>query len=355
MSTQNYRKEFKELLENTIIPEVISEEKRNEKLQPLTKHIWEHIPSKLYRYRECSERNFDAFYGDKLYAVTSDLFNDPYDCLFRFDKESLFHSILSGLSKDVIYALREHFRSGGDFPEPLSTFYSKELLTTARNSIINASDEMIEAYGHQTDSIKESLINWMEKLTNEAVEVVKKLAFIACFSEVIHSVTMWSHYADSHKGFALEYDLRQFQVRCSKCEKLKQCERAFVGNMYPVIYGQHRYDATAFLGWYIGRSIGVPIGNPDTSAMVKCQLYKSSHWSYEKEWRLVINKMNDCQNKAPVCVCQIKPTAIYYGSRISSINKKILHSMAQEKGIKEFQMCIDNKSYNYSIRYKKNR
>ena len=35
---------------------------------------------------DCSEMNLDAFNEDKLFAVTSEKFNDPYDCLFRYDK-----------------------------------------------------------------------------------------------------------------------------------------------------------------------------------------------------------------------------------------------------------------------------
>ena len=82
MSTQRHRKIFKDILEKIILPEGISIEERNESLLPLSKHIVEHIPSRLFRYRECSEMNLDAFNEDKLFAVTSDKFNDPYDCLF---------------------------------------------------------------------------------------------------------------------------------------------------------------------------------------------------------------------------------------------------------------------------------
>lgn len=63
--------------------------------------------------------------------------------------------------------------------------------------------------------------------------------------------------------------------------------------------------------------------------------------------------MNDFQDKSPVCIDLLRPTAIYYGTRITPINKKMLHLIAKEKGISEYQMYIDNKSYNYSVKYKK--
>ena len=63
--------------------------------------------------------------------------------------------------------------------------------------------------------------------------------------------------------------------------------------------------------------------------------------------------MNDYQDKSPACIYNIRPIAIYYGADIAPINRKMLHIIAKEKGIKEYQMYIDNKSYQYSMRYKK--
>jgi hypothetical protein len=56
---------------------------------------------------------------------------------------------------------------------------------------------------------------------------------------------------------------------------------------------------------------------------------------------------------SPVCIDHLRPTAIYYGTRISPINKKMLHLIAKEKGIQEYQMYIDNKSYSYSVKFRK--
>lgn len=30
---------------------------------------------------------------------------------------------------------------------------------------------------------------------------------------------MWSHYADSHKGFVLEYDFKNLNCQCDICDK----------------------------------------------------------------------------------------------------------------------------------------
>lgn len=78
MSTQGYRIEFKDVLERTFLPEGIFIEERNERLFPLSKHIFEHIPSRLFRYRDCSEMKFDDFHVEKTeHAVTLGVKSGP--------------------------------------------------------------------------------------------------------------------------------------------------------------------------------------------------------------------------------------------------------------------------------------
>ena len=121
MSRPNYRIEFKEILERTYLPEGISCEEMKDKLLPLSRLIFENNHPSLFRYRSCSEMNIDAFNEDKLYAITPDKFNDPYDSLFRYDKEGLRNSVFTSISKDFLVSLRDYFRSGGNFPEQLSS------------------------------------------------------------------------------------------------------------------------------------------------------------------------------------------------------------------------------------------
>lgn len=57
----------------------------------------------------------------------------------------------------------------------------------------------------------------MESKLNEILstmgDTLKIVSTIACLSESIDSVIMWSHYAQNHEGFALEYDLRHLLVQ----------------------------------------------------------------------------------------------------------------------------------------------
>ena len=86
---ENKRSEFKKLLEETVIPEVMSYEEREPLLKPLLEYVHSITPAKLFRYRDCSETQFDAFYNDRIYAGNAQKFNDPYDCMFYLNKKKL--------------------------------------------------------------------------------------------------------------------------------------------------------------------------------------------------------------------------------------------------------------------------
>lgn len=72
------KKGFKNLLEQMVIPEALTLEEREPFLRTLMEYVHRMKPSKLFRYRGCSEMQFDAFYHDNIYASTADKFNDPY-------------------------------------------------------------------------------------------------------------------------------------------------------------------------------------------------------------------------------------------------------------------------------------
>ena len=46
------------------------------------------------------------------------------------------------------------------------------------------------------------------------------------------------------------------------------------------------------------------------------------------------------------------PVAIYYGTNIEETNKNRLHTIAAAKGIKEYEMIIDNTDRKYVMGYK---
>lgn len=342
---------FKDLLEQVVIPETLTLVEREPILKTIVEYVHRIIPSKLFRYRECSEMQFDAFYHDNIYASTADKFNDPYDCLLRFDKKFIFDSIHQSASKEHIIQLRDYLKSGNDMPEQFRLLYGDDRSQQLKEVLLNASEQDLDNYEASFNLSREVFDSNIEAVLNNAVLYFKQQAHVACFSETIKSVTMWSHYAKSHTGFALEYDLRNIDLKCDSCAEKQNCPNRIIHNLYPVIYTRRRYDATNFVDCYLGRNFGMSTKVDDILFFNKAALYKSPQWSYEKEWRLFLDKKDSYG--MPCLIAQIRPTAIYYGNNISPINKKILSDIAKEKGLKEYQMYIDLQSESYSMKFKK--
>lgn len=345
------RRIFKEMLEEIIIPETMLLEKRISLLKPLLEYVNSITPSRLFRYRECSERQFDAFLNDRIYAVNAQLFNDPYDCLIRYDKKYLYDSINKGASKDAMKQMRDSLKRGEQLPEYWASICGEKNAQAIEEFICNVTDDVLDKLC--SDFAKNNKEFWgnIEYIFKQAEDYLRKNTFIACFSETVKSVTMWSHYADSHKGFVLEYNLKGLNCRCDTCNEKDTCNDRLIYNLYPVIYDNKRYDATSFVEHYLGLSLGLNAQIPDRMYYTKAALYKSPQWKYEKEWRLFLYK-NNSVGLSNLSI-QIKPIAIYYGNDISVINKKILREIAKEKKLKEYQMYIDIQSNNYSMKYKR--
>ena len=349
---ENKRRVFKKLLEETVIPEVIPYEERKPLFKPLIEYVHSITPQKLFRYRDCSETQFDAFYNDRIYAGNAQKFNDPYDCLIRYDKQYIYDSIEQGASKDHIKWLRGRLKKGESLPEFIVSLYGEERTKILQETILNATDEDIEKNNLIFGMSKEDFFNRIDEyIFKNAESFTRQSNFIACFSETIKSITMWSHYANSHKGFALEYNLKNLRIRCDKCPNISTCKDKIVHNLYPIVYDNKRYDGTYFVECFLGRHMGLFTKLDDVMFHTKTALYKSPQWSYEKEWRLFLDKQNSYG--LPYLCTEIRPVAIYYGKDISAINKKILSNIAKEKGLKEYQMYIDVQSEKYTMKFKR--
>lgn len=334
------RTEFAAILNSIQIPEGSDVETLQRTVKPISHALVEMMPDKLFRYRNCSEMSVEAFENDKVYALTADMFNDPYDMLLRFDIEAVKNMFNFLLSNESFYRLKDVLGKGKTLPDIVKQNFDQENISQIKNIVLSiTNDSEIDSFvSNRRNEVMDMVDLYFPLL---ATFVNKRTATISCFSETIKSVTMWSHYADYHKGFVLEYDLRP-----TLSNGIPN-----VG-IYPVIYDDKRYDGTQYILWEFLRMLGVKLPNPDTLSYIKCALHKSSQWEYEKEWRLIDSNLRDniiSENKTWV---SLKPTAIYYGTNISSDNKNRLHSIAQGKNLKEYNMYIDYAFDKYEMQYR---
>ena len=336
------RLEFEKRLQSIIIPGGTPQNDLMGILAPISEAITQMMPRSLFRFRSCNKRQIDAFKKNDLYAVTADKFNDPYDTMVRYDKEGIKQSTATYMTYENLVQLKVYFEQGNDFPDNVKQLLPKEVIDDIKKKLLLLpdNDDSVKQY---IEASRDQMLSLIDLYFPLFAESSKKFQAIACFCESIESVVMWSHYAQNHQGFALEYNLRDTLVHPIKN----------VG-IYPVIYNDERLDVSIYMAWAFLGMIGINSPIPDMLSSMKIALHKSKQWEYEKEWRMIDSTIRDFTSNDP-SVIHIKPTAIYYGQRIAKEDKDKLHTIAQNHGIMEYDMYIDYSSPEYKMLSKPHR
>jgi hypothetical protein len=97
---------------------------------------------------------------------------------------------------------------------------------------------------------------------------------VLCFCRHYNNLLLWSHYADSHRGMCLGFD-----VRCKPANRGNPMLFSGIGFGVPVKYTQDRCDVPPDQGDRIAERID----------QIDEALYtKSEHWAYEQEVRMLM-------------------------------------------------------------------
>lgn len=332
------REEFARRLYSVVIPEGEAPEDIQTMTRPVSEAISEMMPKRLFRYRAFNDRSVVAFQNDVIYAVTADKFNDPYDTLVRYDLEGVERWVNTVMNTETLGQMKTWFAQGWNLPNEVNHILTSEITDVVKMALSSIED--IKDFEERIEETRKRMISMIETYFPILSETAKRYSAIACFSENVDSILMWSHYADSHKGFALEYDFRPTLERPIKN----------VG-LFPVVYSQERFDISDYIAWAFLRIIGFPAKMPDISASIKNALWKSDVWAYEKEWRMIDSTPRDITDEKASTI-HYKPVAIYYGRHMSGDDKRQLHEVAKEKGIKEYEMYLDYSSLKYEMLYR---
>jgi hypothetical protein len=96
-------------------------------------------------------------------------------------------------------------------------------------------------------------------------DALAKAIGILCLSERQDDLLMWAHYTNAHEGFVIEFDPSSdfFNGRLSDKDEFRHLRQVKYAEVRPQIVMNQVKDMSAYLT-------------------------KSSHWSYEREWRMML-------------------------------------------------------------------
>jgi len=232
------------------------------------------LPNVIYKYEACSLQSIRNLKNQVIYFGAPSNFNDPYDC-------ALDPKIRVPEDKDVA-DLKRALLLEDDLPPEIR----QELETIEdgrfKEIILARSQEVLQTHAQ-------------EFLNSRGV---------ACFTEVNENILMWSHYADSYRGFCLGFrtDLDPFR----KIQK--------------VSYSDDMPEM----------DVALSMMKNDFSQMLDLFLTKSKHWAYEREWRCMHERAG-----TEFCYVPEALEGVYFGPEIAQDCLEISTRTKQSRSILE--------------------
>lgn len=144
--------------------------------------------------------------------------------------------------------------------------------------------------------------------------------YTSCMSECKDVFLLWSHYADSHKGIVIEFDLDKFP---------------FISNPpLPMNYSDERFTLDA------DRLLACDVNSDIKTMLVR----KNKVWKYEKEYRFLFDAQNKSEqiiwydhNENPIIKLDDDAiNAVYFGCRVTIEKIKQIKDILSSQGRLEY-------------------
>ena len=244
---------------------------------------------KLYKYFSFSQNDenhaLDNLKNDLIYYSNPLKFNDPFDCSLSLS--------LNDLEKPYI------------------------------NELFKKNNRVSKAI------IRQMVAQKLPELDEMAKDSVAQILGVSCFAERPDNILMWSHYADKHTGFCVEYDF------------LNIAPNDLCVFLYPAIYAQQKaFIPTNMFDFSDLTKITPRPTNLWLADWIQVLLTKSNIWEYESEWRSIAVLQRLSKERT---IKQKIISKVYLGCKISDENEKIIREIAKKKNIavQKYEMDIN--------------
>ena len=169
-------------------------------------------------------------------------------------------------------------------------------------------------------------------------KMISEKCRVTCLSEKMDSPLMWSHYANKHFGFCLEYDFTHTMVK-----RYPDLNMAKI-MLLPVIYSEKRpllsrvlTNSKIMLPYYKNGKMPMEV----VESIVYGLLFKSPDWSYEREWRIIGMDMEKPTMKLP------SARRVFLGANMEESAKARVIEIAKKKHIPVYQMMLSSDRYKF--------
>lgn len=224
---------------------------------------------------------------------------------YRGGDDKVFSRDLSSLEQDYFWS-----PNYDDLNDPCEGLVLTEQIFDQLDALNNVLGNTKQTSLVSLDSVKEAFRDLV---------AIKDKAGIYSLSKIVTDELLWAHYANSHNGFCIEYDL----------DKLREFEGAKY-SIFKVIY-QNKPPIMNVDSMFASDS--------QNEFLQKLTSVKSKRWEYEEEIRII----TPSEGKQYYDFRAVR--SIYFGLRMKKKNIQLIMETLQGRGIKYFQMQLKANSY----------
>ena len=243
----------------------------------------------LYKYRSYNKNSLSVLIDKKIWVSSPSAFNDPFDCKISLDK-NYSNSDYTKFSMEVGLDANQYTKD--TFQGIHDSYENGKLTKTARHAVDSAFKD-----------IQKQVLN----------------TGVFSLSESKSNLLLWSHYADSHRGFCIEFE----RSPDSELGKDKQTSPVEYKKEFPII----KLSEIA----------------PDGMQLLRAILTKAIDWKYEKEWRMFFKKA-DTHHDLPARI-----SSIIFGCRMAEKHKTKIKNIMNDDDIIFKEAKISPTSYKLDI------
>lgn len=326
----------------------------------------EKIPKKLYRFRACTENDFNAVEQDYIWLSLASEFEDIKDSTIKYNFKSQKDEIFSIYCDWYPYILKAEFKKR--FPKmDLSRLnINRELIDEYLDNVISKSgtynrkklknymlthgmkttdfsivDGLLEK--HLTQENIENVANSLLETLNEKMKELKDSYLVTCFTQTFKNDNLWQTYARKYTGFCIEYDLLKIEVETDS-NLLFEIAPMLYGTKKPVNFVElFRIAKMEYCKEDYDRRLAV---NMDVQFNLQART-KSKTYDHEKEWRFYQKKEAIINRKFSFPYI----SKIILGKDMKDKNKARLINIAKRNDFDVYQQ--EYNSLTSSFKYKK--
>jgi hypothetical protein len=323
------------------------------------------IPNKFYRFRACTQNDFNAILEDYIWLSHASEFNDIKDSTikynFRTQKTEIFEVFLDCYPFILETELKKKFPKK-DFSR---IDVNRNLLDEYRNNTLNKNgsynkskfQRYMKSIGMNNNEF-EIVNNYLENLLSQEnvekisiqllndfkqkMKALKDYYYVTCFTETFDNDNLWETYAKRYTGYCIEYDLSSID---------EEIKHHILVDFAPIIYGDKKpvdfidifkIAKKQYCNEYFDIHI---LKNYEIQFNLQYRT-KSRTYDHEKEWRFYQKKEKAISRKYYFPFI----SKIYIGKDMNSRNKSRILNIAKTKNIEVFQQGYNLFTSSFSYR-----